>query len=231
MTFLAIFDVDGTLIDSQNHIAAAMDHAHDGLGMDRLPRERVLEIVGLSLPEAFRHLHPTLDDASRDALVAGYKDAFSTLRATGASPAQAPLFPGVAEGLTRMAAGEMLLGAATGKSRRGLDATFATHDLARHFVTLQCADGHPSKPHPSMVLAALDEAGVMAADAVMIGDTEYDILMGRAAGVATIGVAWGYHPPARLTAAGADHLVQDFAALETLLGELSAGTISGGVPA
>ncbi|MCR8726583.1 HAD-IA family hydrolase [Frigidibacter sp. ROC022] len=221
MSFLAVFDVDGTLVDSQHHIGAAMDHAHDAAGLERLPHARVLEIVGLSLPEAFAHLHPNLDESSRAALVAGYKDAFSAVR-TRMGEAGAPLYPGVAEGLERLGAmPDLLIGAATGKSRRGLDSVFDTHDLRRHFVTAQCADDHPSKPHPGMLLAALAETGSEADRAAMIGDTEFDIAMGRAAGMATIGVTWGYHGADRLQAAGADHLAEDFAGLEALILELA----------
>ena len=221
MSFLAIFDVDGTMVDSQNHIVAAMDHAHDTVGIDRLPRERVLEIVGLSLPEAFRFLHPTQSEATLEALVDGYKNTFRGLRLGGTAPVS-PFFPGIHEGLTRLGArDDILLGTATGKSRRGLDALMETSGLAPHFVTLQCADGHPSKPHPSMVLTAMAETGTEAPRAVMIGDTEFDIAMGRAAGVRTIGVTWGYHAVPRLRDAGADHLVDDWQALEDLILELA----------
>lgn len=220
MTLLAVFDVDGTLVDSQDHIAAAMDHAHDSTGRARLARARVLEIVGLSLPEAFRHLHPGLDEASRDALVAAYKSAFGAVRER-LGETSAPLYPGVAAGLARLDAGGVLLGAATGKSRRGLDATFAAHDLHRLFVTTQTADDHPSKPHPAMLLTTLQETGADAAHAVMIGDTEYDMAMARAAGFTAIGVTWGYHAPDRLRQGGAQHLVEDFGALEALLERLA----------
>lgn len=212
--FLAVFDIDGTLVDSQAHICAAMDACHDAAGIGRLTREQVLEIVGLSLPVAFERLHPLLAETARAALVAGYKEAFAALRLAGGAEAASPLYPGVAEGLDRLSAAGHLIGAATGKSRRGLEAVFATHLLAHHFVTAQTADDHPSKPHPAMLLAALAEAGAQPHRAVMIGDTEYDIAMGRAAGMRTVGVAWGYHAPARLAAAGADAVVQDFAALE-----------------
>lgn len=221
--FLAIFDIDGTLVDSQAHICAAMDHAHDAAGMARLTREQVLEIVGLSLPEAFVRLHPGLTDTARAALVAGYKEAFGMLRQTAGHASLSPLFPGVADGLDRLgAAPGMLIGAATGKSRRGLDAVFESHGIGRHFVTTQTADDHPSKPHPAMLEAALAETGGAAGRAVMIGDTEYDIAMGRAAGMRTVGVAWGYHVPERLKAAGADAVVTDFAALEALVREMAA---------
>ena len=220
MSILAVFDVDGTLVDSQHHIVAAMDHAHDSAGYARLPREKVLEIVGLSLPEAFAYLHPGLDDASRAALVAGYKSAFGTVRTT-LGESSAPLYPGVAEGLARLDAAGFVLGAATGKSRRGLISTFDAHDLHRHFVTTQTADDHPSKPHPSMLLQTLHDTGSDASAAVMIGDTEYDMVMARAAGFTAIGVTWGYHRPERLLQGGAQHLVDGFAALEQLLGELA----------
>jgi phosphoglycolate phosphatase len=221
MSFLAIFDVDGTLVDSQHHIVASMEFAHARVGMACPERPRILEIVGLSLPEAMRQLHPDVSEAGCGALVAAYKEAFHALR-TQSDPANAaPLYPGVTEGLDRLGAAGLLMATATGKSRRGLDATLDTHGLARHFTSLQCADGHPSKPHPSMVLAALAEVGSDPARAAMIGDTEYDVAMGRAAGIAAIGVAWGYHPPARLTAAGANRIAADFPALVALLLELA----------
>jgi phosphoglycolate phosphatase len=221
MSFLAIFDVDGTLVDSQNHILTAMDHAHDTVGMARLSRETVLEIVGLSLPEAFRYLHPAQSEAVIAALVEGYKDTFRSLREAGSAP-DSPFFAGAFDGLNRLGQRtDVLLGTATGKSKRGLDALIDTHELRPHFVTLQCADGHPSKPNPSMVLTAMAETGTAPSRTVMIGDTEFDIAMGRAAGVRTIGVTWGYHAVPRLRAAGADHLVDDWQSLEDLILELA----------
>ncbi|MBC7143405.1 MAG: HAD-IA family hydrolase [Rhodobacteraceae bacterium] len=207
---LVVFDVDGTLIDSQNHIFAAMEQAF-GAGAHTLPpREAVLSIVGLSLPEAVARLVPHLPAEARSAIVEAYKQSFGTLRADALSP----LFPGAAEALSRLRArADLLLGVATGKSRRGLDHVLATHGLAGHFVTAQVADDHPSKPHPAMLLAALAETGTEARNAVMIGDTTFDIEMGRAAGMATIGVGWGYHPAEALRAAGAGQVIHDFAAL------------------
>jgi phosphoglycolate phosphatase len=138
------------------------------------------------------------------------------MTARAADPA--PLYPGAADLLHRLAKrDDMLLAVATGKSRRGLRALIEHHGLEGIFISLQTADDHPSKPHPSMIAAALAEAGVGAGDAVMIGDTSYDIEMGRAAGVATIGVRWGYHPGAELEAAGAHRMVSDFDALEAAL--------------
>ncbi|WP_406870770.1 HAD-IA family hydrolase [Thioclava sp. 'Guangxiensis'] len=215
---LAIFDVDGTISDSQHHITHAMALGFEAVGLTPLPASEVLSIVGLSLPEALMRLLPDAPQATRDAVVEGYKASYKSARA--ASPA--PLYPGAKDLLDRLQAREdTVLAVATGKSRRGLRALVKHHGLERHFVSLQCADDHPSKPHPAMVQAALEETGMEAAQAVMIGDTSYDIEMGRAAGLRTIGVAWGYHPLDALEAAGVDHIVHDFKELEALLTRLT----------
>ena len=214
---LVIFDVDGTISDSQAQICAAMDYGFAELGLPVPPRAAILSIVGLSLPQAVARLVPDQPPEVQDRIVAFYKQSYMAHRKVEA----APLYPGAADLLHRLAAREdLVLGVATGKSRRGLDALIAHHGLEGLFVTRQVADDHPSKPHPSMVLTALAETGVEACDAVMIGDTSYDMDMGRAAGVATIGVAWGYHPVADLVAAGAGRLVDDFAALDAALEDM-----------
>ncbi|SNS91979.1 HAD-IA family hydrolase [Tropicimonas sediminicola] len=211
---LVIFDVDGTLVDSQAHIVAAMDAAYGGLGMQPPPRETVLSIVGLSLPVAMAQLSPELDTEAQEALVEGYKNSFSSLRSTGAPEQMSPLYPGAREVIDALLArDDVLVGIATGKSRRGLDHLLAAHGLTGAFVTEQVADHHPSKPHPSMVLTALAETGVEARDAVMIGDTSFDMEMGRAARVRTLGVSWGYHPTETLTRAGAGAIVDRYADL------------------
>ncbi|MAQ35876.1 MULTISPECIES: HAD-IA family hydrolase [Thioclava] len=214
---LAIFDVDGTISDSQNHITHAMTIGFEAAGLPAPPASAVLQIVGLSLPLAVARLAPEHDAETQARIVEGYKQSYKTARA--ASPA--PLYPGAEALLRKLAArDDMLLAVATGKSRRGLRALIEYHGLEGLFVSQQTADDHPSKPHPSMIGAALSEAGVDARDAVMIGDTSFDIEMGRSAGVATIGVRWGYHAPHLLEAAGAHQMVDDFDALETTLLDL-----------
>lgn len=210
---LVIFDVDGTLVDSQAEIKMAMHMAFDALNQPAPPPDAVLGIVGLSLPEAVRQLAPDLDESTCRKVVEAYKGAFQAVRQ---AHAPAPLYPGALEALQHLSRREdVLMGVATGKSRRGLDHVLNNHDLAKFFVTAQVADHHPSKPHPSMIHAALGETGVAARDAVMIGDTSFDMAMGRAAGVHTIGVDWGYHGAARLTEA--DHLIAAFSALPNVL--------------
>jgi phosphoglycolate phosphatase len=192
---LVVFDVDGTLVDSQSHILGARAHAHAALGVTLPPRPAVLGIVGLSLPQAMAHLHPDAPPDRIDALVQGYKGAFGQMRAQ----TESPLYPGARDILDRLAArDDLVLGVATGKSRRGLTLLLAAHGLQGYFRTTQVADDHPSKPHPAMLRAALSEAGVQPRDAVMVGDTSFDMQMAQAAGVAGIGVSWGYHPIAAL---------------------------------
>lgn len=207
---LVIFDVDGTLVDSQASIVAAMAAAFGAEGLAVPARAAILAIVGLSLEHAMLRLAPELAAETRARLVEGYKAAYHAHRLEQGA-AHSPLYPGVAEVLAGLAARpELLMGVATGKSRRGLDALIEAHGLERCFVTRQVADDHPSKPHPSMIHAALDEAGVDAGEAVMVGDTSYDMDMARAAGIAGLGVSWGYHAPEALkNAVSVIHRVED----------------------
>ncbi|SMH49607.1 HAD-IA family hydrolase [Maritimibacter sp. HL-12] len=218
---LVVFDVDGTLIDSQDSIVTAMHRAFAGAGRPMPDRAEVLSVVGLSLADAVARLAPDLDAHEVADAVDRYRAAFIGLRAETGGEATAPLYPGARAAIEALhARPEVLLGVATGKARRGLDHAFAGHDLDRFFVTRQTADHHPSKPHPAMLEAALAETGVVPGRAVMVGDTTFDIEMARAAGVLPIGVAWGYHPPEALQAAGAAMVLQSFAQLPDALDQI-----------
>lgn len=212
MRRLAVFDCDGTLVDGQAAICETMEEAFAEAGLPAPERPHIRRIVGLSLPQAMRTLAPDADDAVHAALVDAYKTSFRARRVSGAL--EEPLFDGIASLVQRLAEDGWHLGVATGKSHRGLTACLTQHGLIEHFVTLQTADHHPSKPHPAMLEQALAEAGVDPAQAVMVGDTTFDMEMGRAAGVRAIGVGWGYHEEAELIAAGAVSVALDVGALE-----------------
>lgn len=213
---LVIFDVDGTLVDSQMDILAAMGQAFDRAELPVPARDEVLGIVGLSLPEAFERLAMGAPSALRLNMVEWYKDAYVALRAKVGAAQSSPFYPGAREMLDRLhAVPEILLGVATGKSRRGLDKLLEGHDMRHFFVTQQVADHHPSKPHPAMILAALSETGVAPDEAVMVGDTVFDMEMAQAAGVRSVAVSWGYHPAERLSQANA--LIEDFNDLPGIL--------------
>jgi len=213
---LVIFDVDGTLVDSQNDILAAMHEGFAAVGEAAPARETILGIVGLSLDVAVARLAPHLPDAARRVVVEGYKDAYIRLRAGQGVVLSSPLYPQARETLDALrGVPDVLLGVATGKSARGLAKLVEGHALEGYFVTRQVADHHPSKPHPAMLHAALAETGVDPRDAVMVGDTSYDMEMARAAGIAGIGVTWGYHRAEALD--GAVRLVRDFGELAAAL--------------
>ena len=218
---LVLFDVDGTLVDSQGDIVAAMTAAHAEVGLPVPPRAAVLGIVGLSLPQAMARLAPGAGADTQARMVAAYKDAYMTARAENGT-ASSPLYPGARAVLEALAArDDVLVGVATGKSLRGLEALIAAHDLHGHFVTRQVADHHPSKPHPSMVLAAMAETGAAPHQTVMVGDTSYDMDMARAAGVHGVGVSWGYHPVAALESA--QQVIDGFDALPGALDRIWRG--------
>jgi phosphoglycolate phosphatase len=201
MNRLAIFDCDGTLVDSQANICLAMEECFVGAGLEAPDRAQTRRVVGLSLVEAMRQMLPHAEPHVHVALAEDYKTSFQRLRTGGL--VEEPLYEGVAELIETLAFDGWLLGVATGKSDRGLALCLDHHGIHGRFVTLQTADRHPSKPHPSMIEQAMADAGAAPETTVMIGDTSYDMAMARAAGVTAIGVAWGYHDAEELTRAGA----------------------------
>lgn len=217
MKKLAIFDCDGTLVDSQANICLAMEHAFDEARITPPSRHATRRIVGLSLVEAMRMLLPDAEAQVHVDMAERYKASYLILRNNGLE--HEPLYDGIAALLSSMDESGWLLGVATGKSDRGLERCLDHHGIKGLFVTLQTADRHPSKPHPAMVYQALADAGVEAKDSVVIGDTVYDIHMGKAAGARTIGVNWGYHPVDELRGAGADAIAESMDELEALLGD------------
>ena len=211
MSKLAIFDCDGTLVDSGGTIHRALRSTFDSHGLDCPPRAVTRKVIGLSLDEAFAALVP---DGDHPALSQTYKDVFFAMRSQGV--VEEPLFDGIIEALDGFRTSGWMLGVATGKSARGLTHCLAAHNITDHFVTLQTADHHPSKPHPSMVLAAIAEAGSSASETVFIGDTAWDMGSARGAACGAIGAGWGYHDESELRDAGAHVVALDPAELITL---------------
>jgi phosphoglycolate phosphatase len=212
---LIVFDCDGTLVDSQRLIVDCVQEAFAGEGLAIPAPEAIRRIVGLSLAAAVDRLMGGADPAHAAVVAERYKDVFMRRRLAG--PVDEPLFPGARELLAELRARGLLLGIATGKTMRGLRHVLASHRLEAHFVTLQTADRHPSKPHPAMLEAAMAETGARAAETVVVGDTTFDVEMARAAGALPVGVAWGNHPPDELHRAGAVAVLGRFAELLTLL--------------
>jgi phosphoglycolate phosphatase len=216
---LAIFDCDGTLVDSGANICLAMEECFARAELPAPARERTRAVVGLSLVEAMRAMLPEAEAHVHVALAEDYKHAFQRLRGRGL--VEEPLYEGIAELIDALDRGEWLLGVATGKSDRGLSLCLEHHGLTGRFVTLQTADRHPSKPHPSMIETAMAEAGAAPETTLMIGDTSYDMAMAKSAGVLAIGVNWGYHRREELLAAGADYIADHPSEIAELVSRLA----------
>jgi phosphoglycolate phosphatase len=208
MVRLIVFDCDGTLVDSQHVIVAATARAFRAQGLVPPTLAAVHAAIGLSLELAIATWRPEAEIAERMLLVDAYRTAWRALR--DQDGVREPLFPGALATLMELDRLGHLLGIATGKSRPGLLSVLDHHGLTSLFVSLQTADRHPSKPHPSMLEAAMHETGSAPGETLMVGDTSYDMAMARAAGVGAIGVAWGYHPIPSLIAAGATTILERF---------------------
>lgn len=219
---LVLWDVDGTLVDTQHIIVQAFTMACQALSLTPPSAATIRSGVGLSLVESVAHALPDLAPETHVRLAEAYKDAYITLHAR--PDYSEDLFPGARQVLDDLDQAGYLLGIATGKARRGADRFIAHHGFEGRFVTIHSADEGPGKPHPRMCLDALRETGVDAANAVMIGDTTFDIRMARAAKMQAIGVSWGNHDPADLHGAGASHVIDSFDPLLDIVHRLTAGS-------
>lgn len=208
MSKLVIFDCDGTLVDSQHLIVDVMYKTFETAGLAPPTRAQSRGIIGLSLSDAMAELAPQLTHEDHVALARSFEGHFRELRADPNHQFE-PLYEGIPEALAALSDAGYLMAVATGKSLRGLRAVLAEHNIGDHFISLQTADHHPSKPHPSMVHTCLADGGVDARDSVVVGDTSFDMAMARSAGSYALGVTWGYHDDEGLKRAGAHDIVAD----------------------
>ncbi len=215
MRKLAIFDVDGTLVDSRAVLKTASDAAFTAIGVEPPPYEELRKIIGLSLKEGLAQLAPYLSPAQIDALTDHYKQSFGALHQQ--PDFIEPLYDGAADLLDRLKAEGWLIAMATGKSRRGVETIMKMHGWVDLFDTTHCADDGPGKPHPAMLHAALEALDCRPEETVMIGDTSFDMLMAKAAGLHAIGVTWGFHTREEIEVGGADLMVETFAELNAEL--------------
>jgi phosphoglycolate phosphatase len=221
---LAVFDVDGTLVDSRAVIYRAAVEGAAAIGLPEPTYDAVRKIVGLTLREALSELEPGLTDAELADFVAAFQQSFRRMHEQPGFIE--PLYPGAAETLQRLRRDGWRIAMATGKSRRGVDAIVRMHGWADVFCSTHCADDGPGKPHPAMLAAALKAAGVDARAAVMIGDTAHDMRMAVAARVRPQGVAWGFHTAEEVLEGGAVHVADDFDGLNAELDRVASGVAS-----
>ncbi|MEO0714584.1 MAG: HAD-IA family hydrolase [Pseudomonadota bacterium] len=213
---LAIWDMDGTIVDSRAVIQSAMVRAFAKCGLPEPSYEATRKVVGLDLDEACRRVAgDALDPGRLPELVDAYRTAFVLQREE--EHFHEPLYEGAVDLLETLFQQGWLQAIATGKSRRGVDAVFEKHPLSKYFDTTWCADDGPGKPHPFMCQAAMNALGVEAESALMIGDSIFDVQMGNAAGVETHGVTWGFGNGDELASVGADHVHTEFSSLHRAL--------------
>jgi phosphoglycolate phosphatase len=211
---LAVFDIDGTLVDSRASIHRAACEAARALGLPEPEYDRVRQIVGLSLHHALHVLEPALTDAELAEFVAAFQASFRRMYEAGH---EEPLYPGVMDTLRRLKRDGWRLSLATGQNRRGVARNLARPEWGGLFLSSHCAEDGPGKPDPAMLRAAMTACGADVASTAMIGDTSHDIAMAVAAGVHPLGVGWGFHTVEEQAAAGAMHIAADFPDLEAAL--------------
>ena len=216
---LAVFDIDGTLVDSRASILQAATEAARELGLPDPAYDRVRQIVGLSLPHALAVLEPGLTALELERFTAAFRASFGRMFDAGH---EEPLYPGALETLRRLHRDGWRLSLATGQNRRGVARNLARTGWAELFVSSHCAEDGPGKPDPAMLHAAMRAASADAASTVMVGDTAHDISMAVSAGVLPQGVAWGFHTPQEQIAAGAAHVASVFDDLEAALDRFAA---------
>ncbi len=201
-------DLDGTLVDSQHHIVAAMAAAFIQEGLPEPEAEQVRQVVGLPLDVAVGQLAPEVGGLQIERMGQTYRDAYFDAKAR--SGETEPLFPGALPALDALESAGWLLAIVTGKGRRGLIEVLEAHGIRSRFVSLKSADDGPGKPDPTLLLEVVAETGVERARCLMVGDTVFDMKMAGNARIPALGVSWGYHGREQLRAEGARVILERF---------------------
>ena len=218
---LVIMDLDGTLVDSQEFIISATTVAFRNEGLKAPKRENILSIIGLSLAEAFRVLNKDLNEKQIKKLISRFKDCYNTFNQ---EQLISPLYENAKNFLENLKRNEeIILAIATGKGLKGLLQILKAHNLEAFFSKLQTSDFYPSKPDPTMLVSLMKTLKIKTEDAVMVGDTDFDISMAHRAGIKSIGVLWGYHSISRIKLMKPTAIVENFADLEQKINELFRG--------
>ncbi|NKD85653.1 HAD-IA family hydrolase [Haematospirillum jordaniae] len=215
---LVLWDVDGTLLNSRSLILETMHEAcrHEGIAC---PSARlVARGTGLPLVDMVAFVLPDYDAAVHQRVAVAYRRIFPALREKGDGHDR--LFPHIRFVLDDLRKQEILMGLVTGMGRRGVLAFVERYGLADYFVTVGTADDGPGKPSPFLVVQAVRQTGAERKNTVVIGDTSFDMMMARAAGVSAIGVAWGNHDVSGLWQAGAEAVAEEPAVLPALIGRV-----------
>ncbi|MDO6505398.1 HAD-IA family hydrolase [Colwellia sp. 4_MG-2023] len=209
---LIIFDWDGTLMNSVDRIVSSMQSAADTVGLVTPTNNEVKDIIGLSLPVVFDRLFTDITAEQIEAMSVQYKYQYLEVNTT-----PSPLFNDAMELLVTLKQHNKLLAVATGKGRAGLASVLSLSNTTNLFHTTRCADEMPSKPDPTMLLSILSELGISSHEALMIGDTSYDLKMAKNAGIDSIGVSFGVHDKPTLEKYSPKFIVDSLSELKALL--------------
>jgi len=221
---LAVFDLDGTLVDSQHTIISSMRAGFESQGLT-LPEPAVVRsVIGMSLDAAIERINPDVRGLEAQRVAESFKHHAYATQDHGNNTRPEPLMPGTRGALDRLESAGVLLAIATGKGRRGLISVLEAHGLLSRFVSLQSADDAPGKPNPTMLRQAIAEAGAEARNSVMIGDTVFDLQMAHNAGVKSIAVTWGYHQVEQLRSARPYAVIDHFEELDGVIDDMSCQT-------
>ena len=215
---LALFDYDGTIVDSAIMIVEGAIAAFRICGLPDPDPKKVRENIGKPLAIALDEYMPPGFNVTPNEISEAYRSWYAEQGRLGLQ--NEPLYPGVVELLKELKSSDWLIGIATNKSRIGLTNGLAKHNLSGMFDITLSTDENIAKPNPAMAIRAMNELGVEKNHCVMIGDTINDIGLGVNAGIISIGVTWGYNDKNLLLSAGADYLVDDANQLSVLMKKL-----------
>jgi len=209
---LILFDCDGTLTDSNHLIVHAIQGAFSDMGITPPQEKEVLQSLGMSLHGVLESLleHSSAmhaEDVDISALAQAYREHY------WAGESEIVLYPNVLETLAILKQRGYWMGIVTGKSKAGLMRVFERFPLRDYILTWRTADCCPSKPHPAMVEECMHELGVDAAHTSLVGDAHFDIRMAQAAGIRSLGVAFGLDHGQVLLDEGAQAVLTNFEAL------------------
>ena len=211
---LVIFDWDGTLMDSTARIVSSLQQSAISAGLKMPSAQQAKQVIGLGLQEGFAVLFPDADKKDAERVAEHYRQEFVHRNTTAHN-----LFTGVLEWLEDIRREQLLIAVATGKSRAGLDRELTKHSMHQHFVTTRCADECFSKPHPQMINEILNETGMRPEQAIMVGDTTFDLDMAAAARVDGLGLTQGAHSKEKLLESEPNAIVDSFSDAATWLNE------------
>ena len=201
---LAIFDLDGTLIDSKRDLVSSVNATRAFAGLAPLDDQVVASYVGSGAPVLIRRAFPDASEQQHARLLRYFLDYYREhmLDAT-------TLYPGVREALDRLHAADVALAVLTNKPVRFSAGLLEGLGIDTHFFRVYGGNSfEEKKPNPIGIRMLMEESGVDRAATLMVGDSAVDVMTARNARVAACGVSWGFQPET-FAATPPDYLIND----------------------